>query len=162
MPANLGNRPNPLLAVRVLALFVQRLSDNSLILRLLGKPRRATTFSTAGARCCQAGHRPFPNDIAFKFGEGGEKVKGQFPVRRSRIDGIIQRFEPGAFVLDLSDQVDQIAERAAQAIQFPNNDEVAFPELIDHSAQFRPLGFGATDFFLVDHLAVFLPEGVEL
>jgi hypothetical protein len=62
-----------------------------------------------------------PNEIALEFRERGEDIEDKAALGRGRIDGVLDAFEPHAPLHERRHHVDEMRERAAQAIKLPDD-----------------------------------------
>jgi hypothetical protein len=56
--------------------------------------------------------------------------KHQLAAGRGGVDGILEAAEPDAALSQGADGVDQVPERPAEAVQFPDDQDVAGPQLV--------------------------------
>ena len=51
------------------------------------------------------------------------------------------------FLFEVGDKFNEMHQRSTKAIQFPNDDHITFARGVDHTREFRAIGFGAGRFF---------------
>jgi hypothetical protein len=56
-------------------------------------------------------------------------MKYEHPPGGSGVDGVLQALEPDAPFLEAIDDVDQVAQRAAEPVQLPNSEDVALADV---------------------------------
>jgi hypothetical protein len=76
----------------------------------------------------QPGGRAFADEVAFELGQGGKDVEDELAARGGGVDGLLEAAEPYALVGQVGDGVDQVAEGAAEAVEFPDDQGVAGAE----------------------------------
>jgi hypothetical protein len=90
--------------------------------------RLASAVVPAGSGRSKSGDRALADQLALELGEGGEDAEHQLAGGGRRVD---RRTLPGQHAqsdgarIEIMHDVDQVAQVAAEAIEFPNNDRVA-------------------------------------
>jgi hypothetical protein len=85
----------------------------------------ATTDAPSRTGSCQTGKCSFPDEVAFEFGHGPEKMKDQLASAGSGINLFLQAREADTGLLKDRRQVEQILERPPKPIKAPDNDNIA-------------------------------------
>jgi hypothetical protein len=95
-------------------MFGDHLLDHLPLLRrnLLGRPELHTAVSS----CFQPSIRTLDNQAALELGEGADDVEDQFATGAGRVDLLGQRPEANVAPVQLIDDVEQVAKRAAEPI----------------------------------------------
>jgi hypothetical protein len=97
----------------------------------------------------QAGHHPLADHRAFEFGEDAKHLKHRPPGRRRRIETLLVQEQIDALGMELAEEVQQVDQRAAQAIDRPGRDhvDVAAGDGLQQAIEARPLvaSLGAGD-----------------
>ena len=65
-------------------------------------------MAAAGPSGGQPGAGPFPDEVAFEVGQGGEDVEDEFAAGGGGVDGLLEAAEPDATLSKLGDGVDQV------------------------------------------------------
>jgi len=91
----------------------------------------------AGGR--EPGLRPLPDHGPFELGKAPDHLHEHAPGRRGRIDGFGQTAEARPGRLNAFHNMEQVFERARQAVELPDHDHVVRPELVEHPVERRPL-----------------------
>src|SRR4029078_6243972 len=79
-----------------------------------------------------------------------------------RVDGFGEGAEADALGLQRVEGVDQLLHRAGQAIELPDHQRVAGPEIVESGSKLRPHLLGARDHLDKDLLAAGCLQGSEL
>src|SRR5262245_15902352 len=112
---------------------------------------RATEANAARLGALAALTRTFADQLTLKLGQTAKHRYQQAPMhRRCVCPGILERAEGGATFGYLRQQVQQIARRAAQAIEAGDNHRVAFLEPAHELVQLRAIGLRARNLLAVD------------
>jgi hypothetical protein len=67
----------------------------------------------------------FADEVAFELGQGGEHVEDELAAGGGGVDRLLEAPEPDAAVGQAGDDVDQVAQGAAEPIQLPDDQGVA-------------------------------------
>jgi len=67
-------------------------------------------------------HHPLFDDLGLKFGKGSQDVEEELPVGRGGIDIVFDGDEVDSSFLEVVDGVDEVAEAAAEPIEFGHDD----------------------------------------
>ena len=78
------------------------------------------------------------------------------------VDGVIQALQADLTLCQLADQLDQVLERAPEAIQFPDHHGITRTHVGQQFVQFRTGAFRAAGDVLVDAFAPGLFQGIDL
>jgi hypothetical protein len=78
------------------------------------------------------------------------------------VDGLLEAAEPDAAVSEAGDDVDQVAQGAAEAVQFPDDDGVAGAQLVRDLGEDGPVAAGAAGGLGEHPIAPRSGEGVDL
>ena len=78
------------------------------------------------------------------------------------VDRLLERPEPDAALGQAGDGVDQMAQGAAEAVEFPDDQGVAGPELVEDLGEDGPVGAGAAGRLGEHPVAAGGLEGVDL
>jgi hypothetical protein len=84
----------------------------------------------------------FADEVAFELGQGREDMEHELAAGGGGVDGLLEAAEPDPAVGQAGDGVDQVAEGAAEAVQFPDDEGVAGAELIQELLEYRAVGAG--------------------
>src|SRR6266508_1865377 len=106
--------------------------------------RRTAPSSAAGSGRRQPGERALPNEIALELGQGAKDMEDELAARRGGIDVFLQTAEADVAPLELGDGVDEMAQRAPQSIEFPDDQRVARSQVVEDPGQLRTFVEGAT------------------
>src|SRR5512142_710882 len=102
--------------------LVERLGD----LRLARVKRSRPSAQPASCPCCeQSSPGALPDQVAFELSERAEDVEDQLAAAGGGIDLLLQRLEADPPLLKQGDGVDEVAQRAAQPVQPPDDEGVA-------------------------------------
>src|SRR5690606_20356930 len=113
----------------------------------------ATTPTTAGTGSGQAGDGPLPDQAVLELGQGTENVEHQSAASTGGVDGLGQGAEPDATLLQVIDDLDQILQRAGQAVELPYHQCVALAHGPQACDQLRAFPGGTGSLFVEDLLA---------
>jgi hypothetical protein len=97
------------------------LADSILLLVIFGlrPPLRPDSRATANPA------RVRSTVSSLHFGEAGHDVKEEPSRRRAGVDGVGETLELDALLVQLADQIDQLLDATAQAIQLPDDQRVS-------------------------------------
>ena len=94
----------------------------------------------AGARSGQPGTGPFPDEVALELGQRAEDVKDQFAARGGGIDALGQAAQANLALLEGGDDLDEVPQGAAQAVQAPDDQGIAGAHVGQRLREAGPLG----------------------
>ena len=114
---------------------------------------RITRQATAGARGLHAGLGALGDQRALELGDRAEHLQREHALRRRGVDGIAQRAEMRALRLELLDEGEQVADRAGEAVEAHDDEDVAGGDLAHELGEDGPGARGAGAVFLVDDVA---------
>lgn len=97
----------------------------------LGRP----PWRAAGPGRGQAGLGALSDQLAFELRQGPEDVEHQFAARGSRVDVLRQAAEPDVALGQGVHGVDEVTQRAAEAVQAPHDHGVAGSRLVEELGQ---------------------------
>jgi len=92
----------------------------------------------------------------------GEHVEDQLAARGSGVDRLLQATEPDPVLGQPGDGVDQVAQRAAQPVQLPDDQGVAGAELVQDLLEDWAVGAGAAGGLGEHPVAAGRGKGVDL
>ena len=95
--------------------------------------RTSPARTAAGAGRLQTGAGSLAHHGALEFGEAAEHLHHHASGRTGGVDRLGQGAEVGTRGVDLLQDVQQILERARQAIEFPDDERIALPQLIEEA-----------------------------
>jgi hypothetical protein len=121
-------------------------------------PPCASTRSGGG----KTGLGALANDITFKFSQGGEKIEHQAPLRRGRVNWVIQTLDTNILLQQQVDGLNQMLERTPQSIQLPNHHDVARSHFVEELGQYGPLGRRSANDFRINLAAANRRQRVNL
>jgi len=115
-------------------------------------------------RACrrQPGLRALADQLALELGQRREQVEHEPPLGAGGVDGVVQAQQPDLALHQAAHQFNQVLERAPHAIQLPDHQHVAGPQLAQQLVERRPCGLRAARHILIDALAAGRLEGVHL
>jgi hypothetical protein len=125
---------------RVLPRAVHLLRHLALVTR---QHRWSATVAAAGPGRSQPGGRAFADQVAFQLGQGGEHMEDELPAGGGGVDRLLQAPEPDTTVGELTDGVDQVAQRAPEAVELPHHEGVARAQLVQELLEGGAVGAGA-------------------
>jgi hypothetical protein len=102
------------------------------------------------------------DEVAFELRQRPKHVKHQFATAGCRIEVFLETLEANTPLRQVRDDLDEMAERAPEAVQLPDQEHVAFAQVGEHGLQDGALDSCPTDDLLIHLPAAGLPEGVEL
>ena len=124
--------------------------------------RGPATGAAAGASRLQAGERALADHAALELGQGREQVEHQPAARGGGVDRLGQRAQADALLAHGLDGLDQLLERARQAIQLPDHQRVALAHVAECRLELGPLTLRAGGLLLVDLGAPGRGERIQL
>jgi hypothetical protein len=83
-----------------------------------GHDEGATAVAAAGPGGSQPGGGAFADEVAFELGQGGEDMEDKLAAGGGGVDRLLRRPEPDAALSQADDEVDQMAQGAAEAVEF--------------------------------------------
>ena len=89
-------------------------------------------------------------------------MEDELAARRGGIDVFLQTAEPDVAALKLSDGVHEMAQRATQPIELPNDQRVARPQMVENLGQLRSFVEGAAGRVHKQAVAVSRAKSIEL
>src|SRR5574337_1663656 len=110
----------------------------------------------------QSGAGTLDGQLALHLGETGHHMEEEAAGRRAGVDGVGQAVELDAMLVQLSDQIDQLLDAAAQAIQLPDHERVTLAQHFESLGQTWTVGARAAHLVLEDLLAPSLSQGFAL
>ena len=110
----------------------------------------------------QPGGGAFADEVAFELGQGGKDMEDELAAGGGGVDRLLQAAESDAAVGQAGDGVDQVAEGAAEAVQFPDDQGVAGPQLVQELLEGGSVGAGAAGGLGEHPVAAGALEGVDL
>ena len=75
--------------------------------------------------------RSLPYDIPFKLSKRSKDVKDQFSSGCGRVDVLGDALEADVSVVQAGDGLDEVVEGSAEAVEPPNDQGVALPDVVD-------------------------------
>ena len=90
-------------------------------------------------------------DAALELGQGREDMEDRLAADRSSVDGLGQRSQADLARPEFLNSLDQLLERAGEAIQFSHHQGVALAHVLERRLESRPLAL-RTRGFLSEHL----------
>jgi glycine/D-amino acid oxidase-like deaminating enzyme len=108
-----------------------------------GHHRRPAAVAAPGPGGGQPSGCAFADEVAFEVGQGGEDVEDELAAGGGGVDRLLEAAEPDPAISQPSDRVDQVAQGAAEAVEFPDDQGVAGPELVQELLENRAVGAGA-------------------
>jgi hypothetical protein len=118
--------------------------------------------TTAGPSSSQPSRCTFADEVAFELGQGGEHMEDELAARRGGVDRFLQAAEPNPMLGKAGDGVDQMPQGAAEAIQFPHDQGVTRPQLVQDLGESGSVGAGAAGSLGEHPIAAGLLQGVDL
>lgn len=104
------------------------------ICRTLSRSSRYNaSAATAVASACgdEPGLGVLTDQVPFKLRQRAEHVEDQFAAAGGRVDVLLETFEPHAPLGQGRDDLDQMPQRPPQAVELPNDEHVAGPQLAE-------------------------------
>jgi hypothetical protein len=92
-------------------------------------------MATPGPGGGQPSGRAFADEVAFELGQGGEHVEDELAAGGGGVDRLLEAAEPDAAVGEPRDSVDEMAERSAEPVEFPDDQGVAGSQLSSSCAR---------------------------
>ena len=123
---------------------------------------RSPAFPPACAGSCQSGFRALADQDAFELRQRRKDEERQFAGCRRGVDFLADAFEADAGIAQFADDLDEVGEGAAQAIETSHRKRVARAERLSAGVEFWTLQALAAAVLLVDARASRAREGVLL
>src|SRR3954468_22215379 len=98
----------------------------------------------------QTGAGSLPDHGALELGERPEHLHHHASGRTGGVDRLCQGAEGGARRVDLLQDMQQILERAGQAVEFPDDESIAVAQMAEEVVQLGPIPPSAGGCLLVD------------
>ncbi len=109
------------------------------------------------------GASPLADQVPLELRQRRHHVKDQQPAGRLGIDRFRQRFELDAALLEIGDQIDQLAQGSAETIQAPDHQAIAGRQVAQGGLESGPREFGAGYPLVHEYLVTAgLPERIDL
>ena len=131
----------------------------SLLRHELGSPPARSAMVAGGF---QPGAGTLAHHGALEFGEGSEHLHHHASGRSGGVDRLRQGAEVRARRIDFLQDVEEILERARQAVEFPHDDGIALAQLVEKPVQLGPIPTAAGGFLLVNSGTADRLEGADL
>ncbi len=90
---------------------------------------------------------------ALQLGDGAENLQRKHPLRGRRIDRVAQRAEMHAALLQLLDDLEQMADRSGEAVETHDDEDIAGGDLAQQLCQHRAGARSAGSVLLMDDTA---------
>jgi hypothetical protein len=120
---------------------------------LIGDDRITAALTAAFGGGFYPGARSLPNKVSLELREGAEQMEDQSASGRRGVHRLSQRPEPDASRIQRGNGVDQMGQRAAKTIEFPNNENVLGADVGDGGHETWPICLRARRTILEDVLA---------
>lgn len=95
---------------------------------------------TAARSGGKPGARAFADEIALEVAERAEQMKHQSAAGRRGVDGLRDRAETDALRFETGDRFDQMRERPAEPVEFPDRQHIAMTDITERLGVAGPLG----------------------
>ncbi len=95
--------------------------------------RTPSALSAALAGRPQTGAGSLPDHGALELGEGPKHLHHHASGRTGGVDRLCQGAEGGARRVDLLQDMQQILERAGQAVEFPDDESIAVAQMVEEA-----------------------------
>jgi hypothetical protein len=110
---------------------------------LRGHFRLTSEFHAPALRGLHSGAGPFADEAALQLGQYADHLPHGPACRRLGVDLLGEGTEFDAALLEVVEHGDQVAQAAAQAVKFPDNERVAVLQCLEATEQGRALGRGS-------------------
>jgi hypothetical protein len=110
---------------------------------LRGHFRLTAEFHAPTLRGLHSGAGPFADEAALQLGQYADHLPHGPACRRLGVDLLGEGTEFDAALLEVVEHGDQVAQAAAQAVKFPDNERVAVLQCLEATEQGRALGRGS-------------------
>lgn len=124
--------------------------------------RRSAAVASACPGCLESGLGAFADEVAFEFGDAGEDMEDELSAGCGGVDAFGEAGELDLEFVQAVDQVDEVLDAAAEAVEFPDDDLVAGAQLVDHALELGAVRGGSGGVLLVDPFAPGLLQCVAL
>ena len=104
-------------------------------------------------RRLDAGLRALGNQRAFELRDRAEDLEGKHALGRRSVDGVAQRAKVGAALLQSLDDFEEVADRAGEAVEADDDEDIAGPDLAHQPGELWPSPRRARAVLLVDRRA---------
>ena len=91
----------------------------------------------------QPGGGAFADEVAFELGQGREDGEDELAARGGGVDRLLKAAEPDPALGQAGDGVDQVPQGAAEAVEFPDDQGIAGPELVQELLKDGAVATGA-------------------
>src|SRR5947199_2597394 len=112
----------------------------------------------AGPRRGETREGSLPDDVPLDFGQGPEDVEDELAAAARRVDGLLHALEAHPAVAQVGDRLDEVPQRPPEAIELPDHEPIAGPQVGQGPLQAGPLGPGPAGLVSIDLLA---PRGLQ-
>ena len=102
------------------------------------------------------------DEVTLELSERREDTKHEPAGGGRGIDVAGEHLQPDAVFLQIADEADDVGERAADPIQFPDHKSIALASNVERLGEARPLGRAARTHVVVDPLAPCATESIAL
>src|SRR4051794_16725647 len=85
---------------------------------------------------------PFPDEVPLEFRQGAEDLEDEPPPAGCRIDCLLEALKADALLLEVSDEVDEVAKGPTQPIQAPDDQRIALADIGECLSQAWPFRGG--------------------
>ena len=97
----------------------------------------------------KTGDDPLAQYVAFELGEGGEDMKRQLATRRGGVNVLGEGMQFDPTLIKHDGGVDQLSERPRQAVELPDDDDIAFASAIQEFHQLGAVGLRSRGLLLI-------------
>ena len=101
---------------------------------------RGRLRSAPGACGGKSGDRALTNQVALELGEGRKDAEYQPACGAGRVDAAGEHLQANSLGLQPTNQLDEVTERTADPIEFPDDQGVARPHVVERLGEAGPLG----------------------
>jgi hypothetical protein len=129
---------------------------------LRGYDDLSATASAAFFCGLQTGTCSFPDQIALELRQRAEQVEDQATAGCRGVDVFGDGSEADAFGLQFGDDLDEVLHRPAEAVELPDCERIAVPNVADRLRQSGPVSFHAGCLILEQPFATCFAQSVEL
>ncbi len=99
----------------------------------------STADASFGPGGGDAGGGSLPDHGALELGERADHLHHHAAGRGGGVDVLGDRAEAGAGIGDSLHDVQHVFQRARQAVELPDNDDIALAQLVEHAVQLGPV-----------------------
>ena len=104
---------------------------------------------------------PFPDQITLELGKGGKDVEDELTLGSGCVDRVGQTLQSNLLFVKPVNDFEKVSQRAAQPVEFPDQDDIAGPNLFQHLAELRPIRPGAAGLFDKEAIETRLLQGIK-